>query len=66
MKVVNPRKLCLLQGYLEELVRLRESQLTELHDQKQKLIETMQHYEIESRKDRQQLESVIIELQAQL
>ena len=47
-------------------MRLRESQLTEVHGQKQKLIETMQHYETESRKDRQQLESVIIELQAQL
>ena len=47
-------------------MRLRESQLTELHDQKQKLIDSMQHYETESHKDRQQLESVIIELQAQL
>ncbi len=54
------------QGYLEELVRLREGQLEEIHLQRQNLVETLQHYESESRRERQQLETVIIELQAQL
>ena len=56
----------LLQGYLEELVRLRESQLEDAHKQRQKLVDTIQNFEGESRKERQQLEGIIIELQAQL
>ena len=47
-------------------MRLRESQLEEDHRQRQKLLETLQHYEAESRRERQQLEAIIIELQAQL
>ena len=68
-EVVN--KLCIyllfcFQGYLEELVQLRQGQLEEAHQQRQKLMETLQYYEAESRRERQQLETVIIELQAQL
>ncbi len=55
-----------IQAYLEELLRLRENQLDELQLNRNKLIATLQHYENESKKERQQLEGVVIELQAQM
>jgi len=60
------KTVCEQKGYLEELVRLRESQLEDAHKQRQKLVDTIQNFEGESRKERQQLEGIIIELQAQL
>ena len=56
----------IFQGYLEELVRVREGQLEEVHSQREKVVDTLHHYESESRRERQQLENVIIELQAQM
>ncbi len=58
--------LLLLQAYLEELLRLRDNQIDELQLNRNKLIATLQHYENEHKKERQQLEGVIIELQAQM
>ncbi len=56
----------MLQGYLEELLRVRDGQVREMQAERRRLVESLQHHEAESQKDRQQLEAVIIELQAQL
>ncbi|CAH1775521.1 unnamed protein product [Owenia fusiformis] len=53
-------------AYLEELVRHRDSQIFELQRQKQTLMATLNGFEVDSRKERQQLEAVIIELQTQM
>ncbi|XP_064643791.1 RUN domain-containing protein 3B-like [Lineus longissimus] len=57
---------CEQKGYLEELVRLRQDQLEDVQAQRTKLVQTFNNMETENKRDRQQLESVIIELQAQL
>ena len=54
------------QGYLEELVRLRDLQLQELQSRHNRMLDTLRHLETETHRDRRQLENVIIELQAQL
>ncbi|XP_070547092.1 RUN domain-containing protein 3B-like [Ptychodera flava] len=53
-------------GYLEELVRLRESQLLESQKQQQRLIKQIEDIDIQARAERQQFETVILELQEQL
>ncbi|XP_050406142.1 RUN domain-containing protein 3B isoform X1 [Patella vulgata] len=53
-------------GYLEELLRMREKQLDEANLQKQRFIQSLRGVELEQRRERNQLEQVIIELQAQL
>lgn len=54
------------QNYLEELVRLRDSQLAEVHSQRQRLLEKLEYLELKGHRDQSQLESVIIELQSQV
>ncbi|KAL5010849.1 hypothetical protein ScPMuIL_013154 [Solemya velum] len=53
-------------GYLEELVRLRERQLAEVNREKQAMVNSLTYCQAESKKERQQLESIIIELQNQM
>ncbi|XP_077997011.1 RUN domain-containing protein 3B-like [Glandiceps talaboti] len=53
-------------GYLEELVRLRESQLLESQRQQERLIRQIEDIDIQARLERQQFETVILELQEQL
>lgn len=60
-KIIHEQK-----GYFEELVRLREDQLHEIHKQYEKLVETLHSMESDGIRERRQLESVIIELQGQL
>lgn len=60
-KIIHEQK-----GYFEELVRLREDQLHEIHKQYEKHVETLHSLESDGIRERRQLESVIIELQGQL
>ncbi|GAB1597678.1 RUN domain-containing protein 3B-like isoform X1 [Argonauta hians] len=60
-KIIHEQK-----GYFEELVRLREDQLHEIHKQYEKHVETLRSMESDGIRERCQLESVIIELQGQL
>ncbi|XP_074652861.1 uncharacterized protein LOC141907184 [Tubulanus polymorphus] len=53
-------------GYLEELVRLRDSQLLESNQQRQALLINLENLEREAQSERRQLESVVLELQSQL
>lgn len=47
-------------------MRLRQSQLEEATRQRRHLLDTLEHYEAEAMRERQQLEGVVIELQGQL
>ncbi|XP_033726634.1 RUN domain-containing protein 3B-like [Pecten maximus] len=60
-KTANEQK-----GYLEELGRMREQQLYQLQHQRQTLINTVHQFDVEGKKERHQLELVILELQKQL
>lgn len=60
-KTANEQK-----GYLEELGRIKEQQLYQLQHQRQTLINTVHQFDVEGKKERHQLELVIIELQKQL
>ncbi|XP_064172195.1 RUN domain-containing protein 3A-like isoform X1 [Anguilla rostrata] len=53
-------------GYLEELVRLRESQLKKLEKESRRLGEQLEELQGQSVQQKQELESVVLELQAQL
>ncbi|KAM5134910.1 RUN domain-containing protein 3A isoform 1-T2 [Mantella aurantiaca] len=53
-------------GYLEELVRLRESQLKNLEDENKRLTQRIQEHGEQSLQEKHQLEGVILELQEQL
>lgn len=55
-----------VQNYAEEMLRLRESQLTEAYCQRQSLTESLEYLQTEKKRDQTQLESVIVELQSQL
>ncbi|ESO94308.1 hypothetical protein LOTGIDRAFT_118736 [Lottia gigantea] len=60
------RGMCEQKGYLEELLRMRENQLDESNQQQQKLFKTLRAMEKENKRERDELEQVILELQAQL
>ncbi|XP_041940821.1 RUN domain-containing protein 3A isoform X2 [Alosa alosa] len=53
-------------GYLEELVRLRESQLKNVETENKKLSSRLHELETQSQQEKKELESIILELQAQL
>ncbi|XP_068119273.1 RUN domain-containing protein 3A isoform X3 [Hyperolius riggenbachi] len=53
-------------GYLEELVRLRESQLKNLEAENKRLTQRLQEHGEQSLQEKHQLEGVILELQEQL
>ncbi|TSL75238.1 RUN domain-containing protein 3A [Bagarius yarrelli] len=60
-KIVNAQK-----GYLEELVRLRESQLKNLEIENKKLNKKLEESQLQSHQEKRDLESVVLELQEQL
>lgn len=66
----NRWKLCVcwkcVQGYLEELVRLRESQLKNVETENKRLNAKFEELQIQSYQEKQELEAIILELQAQL
>ncbi|XP_051570693.1 RUN domain-containing protein 3A-like isoform X2 [Myxocyprinus asiaticus] len=53
-------------GYLEELVRLRESQLKNVETENKRLDAKLEELRIQSQQEKQELEAIILELQAQL
>ncbi|XP_072523691.1 RUN domain-containing protein 3A [Salminus brasiliensis] len=60
-KIVNAQK-----GYLEELVRLRESQLKNLETENKRLSSRLEELQLQSHQEKRELESIILELQEQL
>ena len=58
--------LIFLKGYLEELLRMREHQLQDLQRKHQNLLNVFRKFDDDSKKDRHQMENVVIELQQQL
>ncbi|XP_062859945.1 RUN domain-containing protein 3A [Trichomycterus rosablanca] len=60
-KIVNAQK-----GYLEELVRLRESQLKNLEMENKKLNRKLEELQLQNHQEKKELEGVILELQEQL
>ena len=55
-----------LQGYLEELVRLRESQLKNVETENKHLRSRLEELTEQSLQEKKELEDVVLELQAQL
>jgi len=55
-----------MQNYVEELLRVRDSQLAEVQTQHGRVSESLQSVETERKKEQMELESVVVELQAQL
>ena len=55
-----------IQGYLEELVRLRESQLKNVETENKKLSSRLHELEMQTQLEKKELEAIILELQAQL
>ena len=53
-------------GYLEELLRMREHQLQDLQRKHQNLLNVFRKFDDDGKKDRHQMENVVIELQQQL
>ncbi|KAI7803137.1 RUN domain-containing protein 3A [Triplophysa rosa] len=53
-------------GYLEELVRLRESQLKNVETESKRLDANLEELQIQSQQEKKELEAIILELQAQL
>uniref|UniRef100_A0A8C8M0S6 RUN domain containing 3A n=1 Tax=Oncorhynchus tshawytscha TaxID=74940 RepID=A0A8C8M0S6_ONCTS len=53
-------------GYLEELVRLRESQLKNVEMENKKLSARLEELRVQSLQEKKELESIVLELQAQL
>uniref|UniRef100_A0A8C2IIY9 RUN domain-containing protein 3A n=1 Tax=Cyprinus carpio TaxID=7962 RepID=A0A8C2IIY9_CYPCA len=60
-KIINAQK-----GYLEELVRLRESQLKKVEMENKKLTAGLEELQLQSQKEKRELENIILELQEQL
>ncbi|KAF3704430.1 RUN domain-containing protein 3A Rap2-interacting protein [Channa argus] len=60
-KIVNAQK-----GYLEELVRLRESQLKNTETENKRLKARLEELQSQSEQEKKDLEAIIIELQEQL
>lgn len=56
----------LAQGYLEELVRLRESQLKDLEAENKRLKLRLEEVMVQNQLEKRELEGVILELQEQL
>lgn len=54
------------QGYLEELVRLRENQLSESVSQNKLLLQRIEDMDLAHKMEKEQLEYIIVELQDQL
>lgn len=54
------------QGYLEELVRLRESQLKDLEAENRRLQLQLEEAAAQNQREKRELEGVILELQEQL
>lgn len=55
-----------VQGYLEELVRLRESQLKNVETDNMCLRDKVEELTVQSQQEKKELEAVVLELQAQL
>lgn len=55
-----------LQGYLEELVRLRESQLKNAETDNKKLKARLEELQCRSQEEKRDLEAIVLELQEQL
>ncbi|XP_071391216.1 RUN domain-containing protein 3A isoform X4 [Centroberyx affinis] len=53
-------------GYLEELVRLRESQLKNVETENKRLRSRVEELTVQSQQEKKELEAVVLELQAQL
>ncbi|XP_045066743.1 RUN domain-containing protein 3A-like isoform X2 [Coregonus clupeaformis] len=53
-------------GYLEELVRLRESQLKNVETENKKLSARLEELSVQSLQEKKELESIVLELQAQI
>ena len=51
---------------MEELLRVRESQLSEVQTQHGRVSESLQSVETARKKEQQELETVVMELQAQM
>ncbi|XP_062298722.1 RUN domain-containing protein 3A isoform X2 [Scomber scombrus] len=60
-KIVNAQK-----GYLEELVRLRESQLKNTETENKRLKVRLEELQSQSQQEKKELEAIILELQEQL
>ncbi|XP_059413800.1 RUN domain-containing protein 3A-like [Carassius carassius] len=60
-KIVHAQK-----GYLEELVRLRESQLENVETENKRLDAKLEELQVQSRQEKKELEAIVLELQAQL
>lgn len=54
------------QGYLEELVRLRESQLKNVEMENKHLRAKVEELMVQNQQEKKELEAVVLELQAQL
>lgn len=55
-----------VQGYLEELVRLRESQLKNVETENKCLRAKVEELTVQSQQEKKELEAIVLELQAQL
>lgn len=66
MYTANSVCVCVPQGYLEELVRLREVQLSEAVSQNKALQHSLADTHVSHTLEKQQLEYIILELQDQL
>ncbi|XP_056309306.1 RUN domain-containing protein 3A [Danio aesculapii] len=53
-------------GYLEELVRLRESQLKNVETENKRLDAKLEELQVQSQQEKKELEAIILELQAQI
>lgn len=65
-RLINLMCVCLPQGYLEELVRLREAQLSEAVSQNKALQQSLADTHLSHTLEKEQLEYIILELQDQL
>lgn len=54
------------QGYLEELVRLRESQLKNTEMENKRLKAQLEELQTQSQQEKRELEAIVLELQEQL
>lgn len=54
------------QGYLEELVRLRESQLKNVETENKCLRAKVEELTVQGQQEKKELEAIVLELQAQL
>lgn len=65
-RLINLMCICVPQGYLEELVRLREAQLSEAVSQSKALQQSLADTHLSHTLEKEQLEYIILELQDQL